>query len=42
MPASDSDPKNPSYRVKNIGETYERVVRESEMTLWNATAPVFS
>lgn len=32
MPPSDSDPTNPSYRVKNIGENYERVVRESDIT----------
>jgi hypothetical protein len=33
MPASDSDPENPIYRVKNIDEKHERVVRESEITL---------
>jgi len=32
VPASDSDPGDPRYRVKNIGESYERVVRESEIT----------
>ncbi len=33
MPASDANPGDPCYRVKNMGEKYERVVRESEMTL---------
>jgi hypothetical protein len=32
VPASDSDPGDPRYRVKSIGESYERVVRESEIT----------
>ena len=42
MPASDSDPKNPSYRVKNMVENYERVVRESEMTLRNQPEAAFT
>jgi hypothetical protein len=43
MPASDGDPSNPSYRVKNIGENYERVVRESEITgRSGGTGSVFS
>ena len=42
MPASDADPQNPSYRIKNIGETYERVVRESEITLRSGRSPFFT
>jgi len=38
MPAADGDPENPSYRVKHTSETHERVVRESEITLWGAAA----
>ena len=42
MPASDSDPANPCYRVKNIGEKHERLVRESEITLSRQPEPIFS
>ena len=42
MPASDVDPDNPSYRVKNIGESYERVVRESDIVLPDGSNAVFS
>ena len=42
MPASDIDPSNPSYRVKNVGESYERVVRESEIVLTDGPKPTFS
>jgi hypothetical protein len=42
MPASDVDPSNPSYRVKNVGESYERVVRESEIVLTDGPKPAFS
>jgi hypothetical protein len=42
MPVSDGDPSNPSYRVKNIGETHERVVRESEITLKGDARSAFS
>ena len=40
MPASDSDPENPYYRVKNLGETHERVVRESDITLSRRAATI--
>jgi hypothetical protein len=33
IPARDSDPGNPCYRVKNADENHERVVFESEITL---------
>ena len=33
MPVSDGDPQDPSYRVKNVVEKYERVVRQSEISL---------
>ena len=42
MPVSDGDPKNPSYRVKNIVEKHERVVRESEITLSTRPKSVFA
>jgi hypothetical protein len=32
MPASDSNPDNPSYRIKSLAEKHERVVPESELT----------
>jgi hypothetical protein len=33
LPAGDSDPEDPRYRVKNTREKHERVVRESEISL---------
>jgi hypothetical protein len=36
MPAGDSDPEDPRYRVKNTREKHERVVRESEISLSKA------
>jgi len=33
MPQSDRDAGDPSYRIKSIGETHERVVSESDLTL---------
>ena len=42
MPVSDGDPQNPSYRVKNIVEKHERVVRESEITLSARPKSAFS
>ena len=41
VPASDTDPENPCYRVKNIDEKHERVVRESEITLSRRPETVF-
>jgi hypothetical protein len=32
VPASDSDPSDPRYRIKSADENYERVVLESELT----------
>ena len=42
LPASDGDPSNPSYRVKNIGESYERVIRESDIASVKNAASVLS
>ena len=42
MPLSDGDPQNPSYRIKNLIEKHERVVRESEITLSTRAKSVFS
>ena len=33
VPASDRDPGDPCYRIKNIAEKHERVAVESELTL---------
>ena len=33
IPASERDPGDPCYRVKNIAEKHERVATESELTL---------
>ena len=33
VPASDRDPSNPCYRIRNITERHERVAPESELTL---------
>lgn len=33
LPASDRDPHNPSYRIKNLAEKHERVAFESELAL---------
>jgi hypothetical protein len=33
VPASDRDPGDPCYRIKNIAERHERVAPESELTL---------
>ena len=33
IPASDRDPDDPCYRIKNIAEKHERVAPESELTL---------
>ena len=42
MPMSDGDPRNPSYRIKNIVEKHERVVRENEITLSTRAKSIFS
>ena len=36
VPASDQDPGDPRYRIKNIAEKHERVAPESELTLSEA------
>lgn len=36
VPASDRDPGDPCYRIKNIAEKHERVAPESELTLSEA------
>jgi hypothetical protein len=33
VPASDRDPNDPCYRIKNIAEKYERAAAESELKL---------
>ncbi len=33
VPASDRDPDDPCYRIKNIAEKHERAAPESELTL---------
>ena len=42
VPALDSDPENPCYRVKNNEEKHERVVRESDITLSKRPESIFS
>ena len=42
MPLSDGDPQNPSYRIKNIVEKHERVVRESDITLSTRSKSIFA
>jgi hypothetical protein len=39
IPASDRDPSDPCYRIKNIAEKHERVAPESELTLSEAVFP---
>jgi hypothetical protein len=39
MPAADSDPTDPRYRIKSVDENYERVALESELT--QTAHPVF-
>lgn len=33
IPASDQDPGDPCYRIKNVSEKHERVALESDLTL---------
>jgi hypothetical protein len=33
VPASDTDPRDPFYRIKSIAEKHERIAPESELTL---------
>ena len=40
MPVEDNVPVDPAYRIKNIAENYERVVRESELTLSERSIPL--
>ena len=42
MPVSDGDPQDPSYRVKNVVEKHERVVRQSEISLSRQGQALFS
>lgn len=41
VPAPDSNPTNPCYRIKSIAEKHERVVPESELTLSTRPGAVF-
>jgi len=41
IPAADSEPDDPCYRVKNVREKHERVVRESEISLAEPRHPLF-
>ena len=36
VPASDTDPREPVYRIKSIAEKHERIAPESELTLRDA------
>lgn len=36
VPASDTDPGEPVYRIKSIAEKHERIAPESELTLRDA------
>jgi hypothetical protein len=42
LPASDSSPGNPCYRIKSIDESHERVVPESDLKLPTRSETVFS
>ena len=33
VPASDTDPRDPFYRIKSVAEKHERIAPESELTL---------
>ena len=33
MPAPDTDPETPRYRIKNIAEKHERVASESDLLI---------
>ncbi len=33
VPASDTDPRDPFYRIKSADEKHERIAPESELTL---------
>ena len=33
VPASDTDPRDPFYRIKCVAEKHERIAPESELTL---------
>jgi hypothetical protein len=37
VPASDTDPRDPFYRIKHADEKHERIAPESELTLAGAT-----
>jgi len=41
VPAADSDPEDPRYRIKSAEENHERVVLESELTQAARPASVF-
>ena len=38
LPLSEVKTDSPRYRVKSLGESFERVARESELTLSTATS----
>ena len=41
VPASDGNPHDPCYRIKNVAENHERVVVESDLTLSNRHESIF-
>jgi len=42
IPAPDSDPRDPRYRIKNVSEKHERVAYESELMLSRRSEAAFS
>ena len=42
IPATDTDPETPRYRIKNVAEKHERVASESDLTPSNRSDSVFS
>lgn len=42
VPAPDSDPKDPRYRIKHVAEKHERVAYESELTLSRRSESAFT
>jgi hypothetical protein len=41
VPASDTNPENPCYRIKSLEEKHERMAPESELTLSTRARPAF-
>ena len=42
IPASDTEPETPRYRIKNVAEKHERVASESDLTPPNRSDSVLS